>query len=143
MIKTTKNFIVYHNTKPFAGYIMAAGRVDPTAYSDGSTMKEHIQYLLSKYPGAAVKLFPYGPLPDREKKKFVANNLVDLAVTDITPKKKRELERAKMQQDIADNLPAWAQVQAAINSINTLQQAKVFLKKLTRIVYWLAKNQED
>jgi len=138
-----KNFIIYHNTKPFAGYIMFAGRVDPTAPSDGSTMKERIQTLLVKHPGTDVKLFPYGPLPNREKKKFVANNLVDLAVTDITPKKKRELEQAKMQQDIADNLPAWGQVQAAINAINTLQQAKVFLKKLTRIVYWLAKNQED
>ncbi len=43
-------------------------------------------------------------------------------------------------QDIANNLPSWAQVQTAINNIANLADAKVFLGKLARIVYWLAKN---
>ncbi len=37
-------------------------------------------------------------------------------------------------------LPSWAQVQTAINNIANLADAKVFLGKLARIVYWLAKN---
>ena len=43
---------------------------------------------------------------------------------------------------IYDNMPSWAQVSTACDNISTLAEAKVFLKKLSRVVYWLAKNSE-
>ena len=42
--------------------------------------------------------------------------------------------------DIQANLPTWDQVSTAVDNISDLSSAKVFLKKLARVVYWLAKN---
>lgn len=44
---------------------------------------------------------------------------------------------------IADNLPSWTQVSTAVANIANLADAKVFLKKLARVVYWLAKDKAD
>lgn len=41
-----------------------------------------------------------------------------------------------------DILPSWAQVETAVDSISSLAEAKAFLKKLSRVVYWLARDQE-
>jgi len=46
-------------------------------------------------------------------------------------------------QAIADNLPSWAQVEAAVDNIGSLADAKVFLKKLARVTYWLARDQQN
>lgn len=51
-------------------------------------------------------------------------------------------QQAKMQSFI-DNLPSWAVVSTAVDNIGNLADAKVFIKKLARIVYWLAKDQEN
>ena len=39
-----------------------------------------------------------------------------------------------------NNLPSWSQVQNAIENISNLADAKVFLGKLSRVVYLMAKN---
>lgn len=44
---------------------------------------------------------------------------------------------------IGDNLPSWDSVQGAIDGIGNLEEAKTFLKKLSRVVYLLAKRQAD
>lgn len=46
-------------------------------------------------------------------------------------------------QAFLDNLPSWSAVSKAVDNISNLTDAKVFLRKLARIVYWLAKNSED
>jgi len=43
-------------------------------------------------------------------------------------------------QAIITNLPTWAQVSTVVDNISNLAEAKVFIKKLARIVYWLAKD---
>jgi hypothetical protein len=43
---------------------------------------------------------------------------------------------------ISANLPTWTQVSTAVDAITNLAEAKVFIKKLSRVVYWLAKNSE-
>ncbi len=43
---------------------------------------------------------------------------------------------------INDNLPEWNTVGNAIDNISNLNEAKVFIRKLARVVYWLAKNEE-
>lgn len=43
---------------------------------------------------------------------------------------------------ISDNLPSWVQVSMAVDNIANLADAKVYLKKLSRVVYWLAKDKE-
>jgi hypothetical protein len=43
---------------------------------------------------------------------------------------------------LADNLPSWSQVDAAVTAIANLSDAKAFIRKLARVVYWLAKNTE-
>jgi len=47
------------------------------------------------------------------------------------------------EQDIIDNLPSWAVVSTVVDNISNLSDAKAFLKKLARVVYWLAKNKAD
>ena len=44
---------------------------------------------------------------------------------------------------VESNLPSWAQVKTAVDNISNLAEAKAFLKKLSRVVYWLAKNSEE
>ena len=50
---------------------------------------------------------------------------------------------AAKAQDLADNLPSWAQVETAVNNITTLAEAKAYLLKLSRIVYWRAKDKAE
>lgn len=50
---------------------------------------------------------------------------------------------AAKAQAILDNLPSWAVVSGAVDNIGNLADAKAFLKKLARVVYWLAKDIED
>ena len=50
---------------------------------------------------------------------------------------------AQKAQDIIDNLPSWAQIATAVDNIANLADAKIFLKKLAHITYWLAKNKKD
>lgn len=52
------------------------------------------------------------------------------------------IQKAK-KKAIDDNLPDWATVKQAISNISNLEEAKTFLEKLSRVVYWLAKNKED
>jgi len=47
------------------------------------------------------------------------------------------------QADLVTNLPSWAQVSTAVNNISNLSEAKDFLKKLSRVVYWLAKDSKE
>lgn len=51
------------------------------------------------------------------------------------------LEAAK-QTDITTNLPTWAQVATAIDNATTLTALRTIVKKLARVVYWLAKNSQ-
>jgi hypothetical protein len=43
---------------------------------------------------------------------------------------------------IIDNFPSWTVVANAVDNIASLADAKAYLKKLSRVVYWLAKNSE-
>uniref|UniRef100_A0A6M3IUZ8 Uncharacterized protein n=1 Tax=viral metagenome TaxID=1070528 RepID=A0A6M3IUZ8_9ZZZZ len=54
-----------------------------------------------------------------------------------------DLLRENRDAAIIDNLPSWAVVENAISNIANLVDAKVFILKLARVVYWLAKNQKD
>lgn len=53
----------------------------------------------------------------------------------------RELKQTKLAS-IQDNLPSWNVVSNAVDNITNLAEAKTYLKKLSRVVYWLAKNSE-
>jgi len=44
---------------------------------------------------------------------------------------------------IRDNLPSWSQVETACDNISSLAEAKAFLRKLSRVVYWVAKDRQD
>ena len=63
----------------------------------------------------------------------------------IANKQKEQSEQARIAakaEAILTNLPTWAQVSTAVDNISSLAEAKVFIKKLARIVYWLAKDKE-
>jgi hypothetical protein len=72
------------------------------------------------------------------------NQMVVTRTYDVVNKTAGEIavEAAIVQkaQDIADNLPTWQQVSDAIDAATTLAAMKVIVKKLAKIVYWLAKN---
>jgi hypothetical protein len=53
-------------------------------------------------------------------------------------------QRALLRKsDLDANLPTWSQVSAAVDNISNLAEAKAFLKKLSRVVYWLARDSGD
>jgi len=45
-------------------------------------------------------------------------------------------------QTISDTFPSWVVVNNSIDAISNLAEAKIFIKKLARIVYWLTKDTE-
>ena len=51
--------------------------------------------------------------------------------------------QAAKAQAFLDNLPSWVQVEIAVGNIASLADAKAFLKKLARVVYWLARDKAD
>jgi hypothetical protein len=50
---------------------------------------------------------------------------------------------ALKSQAITENLPSWTNVEKEVDNIGSLDDAKAFLKKLARIVYWDVKGRED
>ena len=46
-------------------------------------------------------------------------------------------------QAIADNFPSWAEVSTAVDNIANLADAKNFIRKLARVVYWDVRNQAE
>jgi len=71
-----------------------------------------------------------------------------LEVPPLTPEEtaaaQAEADRiAAKAQAFIDNLPSWELVSSAVDNIANLADAKVFLNKLARVVYWLAKNKAD
>lgn len=54
---------------------------------------------------------------------------------------KYQTQQAK-EADIVKYLASWDSVDKEIGSINTVEEVKTYLKKLSRVVYWLAKNSE-
>jgi adenylosuccinate synthase len=58
----------------------------------------------------------------------------------------KQAEQAKIDarvQAVVANLPSWSQVNAAVTAISSLADAKAFIRKLARVVYWLAKDSAD
>lgn len=50
---------------------------------------------------------------------------------------------AARQDAIETNLPSWTQVETALDGISNLAEAKTALKKIARVVYWLAKGRGE
>ena len=79
---------------------------------------------------------------------YTADQVEEKVVTDVdfvsilrTPEViAAEEERAQRLADIADALPSWQQVSDAIDGVTTIAGLKAVVKKLARVVYWLAKN---
>jgi hypothetical protein len=55
----------------------------------------------------------------------------------------REAAQAAKAKAIIDNLPSWAQVEAAIDAADTLPKLRAIVKKLARVEYWEVKNKAD
>lgn len=143
-----QQYILYANTNPFPGYIYGWGLVDPDESPDGSTLHEYVQRKLSSNPDLRLHLrTSYLEITNaiKETKKFDPVNkvLVNQESGDITPTDKFELNASAKEQALLDNLPSWSEVATAVDNISSLANAKVFIKKLARVVYWLAKNTEE
>lgn len=67
-----------------------------------------------------------------------------VAAIQATPEYVAEQDRQTQRAaDIATNLPSWAQVNTSIDNISNLAEAKVFIKKLARVVYWLVRERAE
>jgi len=135
-----KQYLVYAKTNPFPGYIKSHGKVRTDLPPDGSTMMERLEELPVEY--GYVLLDKTVEIPDKETHKWdeVSQQFVPLETGDITPEKQVELDAQQKAQEIADRLPSWATVENAVNNISNLADAKAYLLKLSRVVYWLAKG---
>lgn len=83
--------------------------------------------LLEEAPNEESKLDGEKWVPDQEK--------IDIRLAG-------EVQIVAKATAFESNLPSWAQVATAVDDISSLAEAKAFLKKLARVVYWLAKDQE-
>ncbi len=155
-----QNYIMYQKTNPFPGWLRMVGHADPNQTPDGSTLAERLTALKTKYPDSEVVFEPFTEvLPDPEAVKYdvATQALVALGGGDITPTAQEILDKAQKTQDISDNLPSWAAIESAFNSIRTAGAAATTISALksvlasflnleekhTRITYWLAKNSKN
>ncbi len=44
-------------------------------------------------------------------------------------------------QDFIDSLPSWSVVSTSIDNIASMADAQVILRKMAKVIYWLAKGQ--
>jgi len=61
----------------------------------------------------------------------------------IAAREAEESRIAAKAQAFIDNLPSWSEISAAIDGVSTIAGLKVVVKKLARVVYWLAKDKAD
>jgi hypothetical protein len=82
--------------------------------------------------------------PDDESKRDGVPGTVWIPDTDIIDARlAEEAAIAAKHQALIDNLPSWQQVSDAIDSATTIAALKVIVKKIARVVYWIAKNKEE
>lgn len=70
-----------------------------------------------------------------------AEDPVEIAA--IAAREAAQAAQAAKAKAIVDNLPSWAQVSTAVDNIANLADAKAFIKKLARVVYWIARDKAD
>jgi len=135
-----KKYIVYAKSDPFPGYIKSWGKVRLGLPRDGTTIKERLEALPAEY--GYVLLDRTVEITGKETHKWdeASESFVTLVAGDITPEKQVELDAQQKAQEIADRLPSWTVVENAVNNISNLADAKAYLLKLSRVVYWLAKG---
>jgi len=138
-----KKYLVYAKSDPFPGYIRSWGKVRLGLPRDGTTIEERLEALPAEY--GYMLLDRTVEIPDKEAHKWdeASESFVALEAGDTTPKKQAELDAQQKAQEIADRLPNWAAVENAVNNISNLAEAKAYLLKLSRIVYWLAKGKPE
>ena len=76
-----------------------------------------------------------------EAEREAAQTAADIAKEEARLAEIKRLE-AKAQ-DILDILPSWDKVSTAVDNISNFAEAKEYLKKLSRVVYWIARETED
>jgi flagellar biosynthesis component FlhA len=74
---------------------------------------------------------------------LVDPNKADILAAEEAARLAEAARVAAKAQAIVDNLPSWATVDSAITAIANLADAKAFIRKLARVLYWLAKDKED
>lgn len=139
-----KRYVIYSKSDPFPGYIEGCGKVRIDMEPDGSTVKEYLDRLDEKGQWYLL-LDRTADCPDPEQVKYdeVARAFVPLGPDDITPAKQAELEAQQKAQEIADRLPDWSTVENAVNNISSLAEAKAYLLRLSRVVYWDVKGKPE
>lgn len=67
-------------------------------------------------------------------------NKESILTAEAKEKADKEAEVIQKETDINTNLPTWQKVSDGIDGISSLAEAKTILKKIARVVYWLARN---
>ena len=113
-------------------------------------LAKHSDEQIIFYPGCTVKLLPNDfkrTVAIQRKFKGKTFDSFDVAPGDPDPFLDLDQTTAdtynKRQIDLEANIPSWSAVASAVDNISNLAEAKIVLKKLARIVYWLAKNQAN
>jgi len=138
-----KKYLIYTKSNPFPGYIKTHGKLDINTPRDGTTIMERLEELSVEYGYVLLDLAV--EIPDKETHKWdeATQQFVLLGQDDITPEKQVELDAQQKAQEIIDRLPDWTTVKSTVNNISNLAEAKAYLLKLSRVVYWLAKGKPE
>ena len=70
---------------------------------------------------------------------WYADTETDVAIQAINDAAVANSQESKAA-DIQANMPSWNQVESYLDGLANLAEAKLALKKIARVVYWLAKN---
>ena len=78
-----------------------------------------------------------------DEKIVVAPDKEAILAAEAAAQAAEEARIAQKQQDIIDNLPSWQQISDAIDAATTIAATKAILKKIARVVYWMAKDKAE
>ena len=112
--------------------LKTTGRLIEAQSNDAASLDNLIEN--AKAAGFLEKEIEVKIVSDMEYQEILDNLPENLASKDRLAREKTDIEEA---------LPSWAAVDQAITNVTTMADAKQMLRKLARVIYWLAKKKAD
>lgn len=111
-------------------YIQPDGRVSGIRRADGATIP------------IAEGNADYQAFLEWNREQAIPLDLNSISQDDVDRYEANKLRLEQKARAMIDNLPSWVKVSTAVDNIANLADAKIYLKKLSRVVYWLARDSE-
>lgn len=101
------------------------------------------EYFVNRKNGAIIGLFGSRQYPGQESLPETSQDIMAWFETEAAQRAAIGQKKTEKSLVIEANLRDWVTVESTVDSISDLAGSKAFLKKLARVVYWLAKNKAE